>query len=94
MREYLQRLCSTEGVLICNRQEVIVSKTDLMELGMPVSFHRIERLIFKDDVDFESFRKYVGFISHCKYVEVPKSIPRLYTYSSKFRHCTEVVRQE
>ena len=94
MREYLQRLCSTEGVLICNRQEVIVSKTDLMELGMPVSFHRIERLIFGDDVDFETFKKYIGFISHCKYVEVPKSIPRLYTYSLKFRHCTEVVRRE
>lgn len=92
MTYYLQRL-HKKSYEISHYNEVVVSKEDLIELNAPVRFCHIERLIIDDDMDVDTFEKYIVEIAHCEYVEFPAHIPKLYAYS-KCRHCGKVVRRE
>jgi len=92
MRQYLQRF-RKKTYEITHYSEVVVTKADLVELNAPVRFYHIERLIISDDVDVDTFEKYVAEIAHCDYVEFPPHFPKLYAYS-KCLHCGKVVRRE
>ncbi len=62
---------------IGNIDELEVSKADLEALGRRIIFSNIKRLIFREDVDRETFEKYVVSISNVDELEVPSTLPRL-----------------
>ncbi|MEM2099793.1 MAG: hypothetical protein QXP45_00390 [Thermoproteota archaeon] len=78
MRQYLRGLQPpASSYVISEIFRLSVSKKDLEELGMPVTFDRIVHLIFEDDVDFATFEKFVAEISRCDIVELPRGLPKL-----------------
>ncbi|RLE57833.1 MAG: hypothetical protein DRJ40_01070 [Thermoprotei archaeon] len=62
---------------ISNIDELEVGKADLEALGKRVTFNNIKRLIFREDVDRETFEKYVVSISNIDELVIPSTLPRL-----------------
>jgi len=80
----------TDTIDIVGMKELAVSRKDLQESEKPVSFAKIENLVFNDDLDEESFRK-IAEIIHCGTVSFPKlQIPKLHIYA-KCRNCGEIM---
>jgi len=67
-------------------EEISISKKDLEEGGIQVNFFEVERLIFEDDVDIDTFEKYVMSIFECEEVDLPGQLPKLRVLS-KCREC-------
>jgi hypothetical protein len=93
MRLYLERFQSKEEHRIIGIQTLRISKKDLEEYDEKVSFTGIHHLIFEDDVDKESFEKYIGDIVGVNKAEFPKQFPKIYLYT-KCRGCNEIIRRD
>jgi len=95
MRSYLERLHPTEKGIryISGAQELRVSRQDLEDFNQPIIFRVVEHLIFEDDVDLDTFEKYIVRLEVCERVEFPKHFPKLYTYE-KCEHCEQITRRE
>lgn len=65
------------GLQVKGLEELTINKNDLEALGKPVRFRNIGKLVFADDVDVETLKKYVALISNCSEVVVPAHIPKL-----------------
>ena len=62
---------------IQHQGRVSVSKKDLVDADMRFYFQHIKVLEFEDDVDLETFEKYVGGIQHVTSVRIPAILPKL-----------------
>jgi hypothetical protein len=84
----LEKLMFESKFEICikNQSQLSISNDDLIEMDQKINFSHIGTLEFTD-VDLETFSSFVGSISHCKIVRVPKSIPKLILWS-KCNHCS------
>ncbi|MDK2463803.1 MAG: hypothetical protein QI223_03390 [Candidatus Korarchaeota archaeon] len=74
-------LTSAVPTVISDLEEIEVTKTDLEQFGRRVVFQNIDRLIFTDDVDAETFDKYVALIRNCEEVKPPKGVSKLLVLS-------------
>jgi len=81
-------LSATVPVMIASLDELEVTKADLEQFGKRVVFQNIGRLVFADDVDQETFDRYVALIRNCDEVRVPKGISKLLVLSK----CRDVDR--
>lgn len=95
MRSYLEKLYPAKEKIhtISYVEELRLSKLDLEEFAKPIVLSYIEHLIVEDDVDLDTFERYISRIEYCEHIEVPRHFPKLYTYS-KCRHCERVTRIE
>lgn len=62
---------------ISGLEEIRLSKKDLEEGGIRVSFYEIQKLFFEDDVDIDTFEKYVNSIFECDEVDLPGQLPKM-----------------
>ena len=81
-------ISATVPVMIGTLEELEITKADLEQFERRVIFSNIERLVFADDVDAETFEKYVALIRDCGEVRVPKGISKLLLLS----RCRDVSR--
>ena len=87
MGAYLRSLKPSESVrTISGLDELSISKRDLEEGGIRMSFFEIGKLVFEDDVDIGTFEKCVENIFECDAVELPGQLPKLRALS-KCREC-------
>jgi len=95
MRMYLEKMHPPEREIqtVSYIDELRLSKRDLEEFGQLVVFRYIEHLVIEDDVDLETFERYISGIEYCERLEVPRHFPKLYAYS-KCSHCEQVARRE
>jgi len=95
MRIYLERMYPPEQKIhtVSYVDELRLSKRDLEEFGQLVVFRYIEHFIIEDDVDLETFERYIARIEYCERLEVPRHFPKIYAYS-KCSHCEQVIRRE
>lgn len=67
--------------VISDLEELEVSREDLVQLGRKVIFQRVKRLTFADDVDAETFERYVALIRECDEIKPPKGVSKLLVLS-------------
>jgi len=73
-----QQLSKSESEhTISGLEELRISRKDLEEGGIQVSFFEIQKLIFEDDVDIDTFEKHVNSIFECDEVDLPGQLPKL-----------------
>ena len=85
-------LTSAVPTVISDLEEIEVTKTDLEQFGRRVVFQNIDRLVFADDVDAETFDRYVALIRNCDEVRPPKGVSKLLVLS-KCRRVERLVTQ-
>ncbi|MDK2383540.1 MAG: hypothetical protein QI199_01865 [Candidatus Korarchaeota archaeon] len=74
-------LSALNPTIISDLGELEVTKEDLEQLGRKVVFQRVKRLSFADDVDAETFERYVALIRECEEVRPPKGVSKLLVLS-------------
>lgn len=80
MEAYLraqQQSKSESEHMISGLEELKVSRKDLEESGIRVRFFEIQQLVFEDDVDINTFEKFVESIFECDEVDLPGELPKL-----------------
>jgi len=78
MRAYIRAQKTSESEhTISGLEELSVSKKDLEEGGIRVDFFEIGKLIFEDDVDIDTFEKFVESIFECDEVDLPGQLPKM-----------------
>ena len=88
--EKLRGLAPLAKSVVQHQRELKVTKRDLEEAGERFDFMHISNLTFAEDVDRETFEKYVHSVMHCGTVYVPKILPRLKMFS-KIQHCKQII---
>ena len=78
-----------EKAHISHHDELSVGRKDLEDANVRFYFSHIEDFTVEPDVDVETFQKYILEISHCRYVRIPKVLPKLLLLS-KIRFCREI----
>ncbi|MHA2364839.1 MAG: hypothetical protein ACXAC7_12865 [Candidatus Hodarchaeales archaeon] len=68
-------------ISIYKQEEVSISKNDLIEAESRLSINKIEKLIFKEDISKEEFKRYIISIVGCKTLLIPKKVPKLLVLS-------------
>jgi len=87
MRAYLRAQKPEESEhTISALEELRVSKKDLEDGSIGVNFFEIQKLIFEDDVDIDTFEKFVESIFECDEVDLPGQLPKLRALE-KCREC-------
>ena len=74
-------LSSISPTVISDVEELEVSKEDLEQFGRRVIFQNVRRLVFQDDIDAETFERYVALIRECEEVRPPKGVSKLLVLS-------------
>ncbi|MCD6409874.1 MAG: hypothetical protein J7L98_06060 [Candidatus Verstraetearchaeota archaeon] len=77
------------AITVGNIDELTITKKDLEAAGRKVIFKNVKRLVFTEDVDSNTFNKYVDSIIMCDELVLPSSIPRL-SVLSKCRYVKKV----
>lgn len=67
--------------MVSDIQELSVSRSDLERYGKRVIFSNIGKLSLEEDVDEETFKKYVALIRNCQELRVPKGLSKLLVLS-------------
>ena len=91
-RKIGEGLTSAVPTVISDLEEIEVTKTDLEQFGRRVVFQNIDRLVFADDVDAETFDRYVALIRNCDEVRPPKGVSKLLVLS-KCRRVERLITQ-
>ncbi|MBD3406989.1 MAG: hypothetical protein GF411_12800 [Candidatus Lokiarchaeota archaeon] len=76
MRIFLEET-SEKQFRIEDMDELTLTKEELESVGAPISFSGIKHLLIADDVDWETFDKYVDEIRKSKTVTIPNSLTKL-----------------
>jgi len=92
-KAFMEGLKEGTTIPIADLEEVHISKSDLEKLKRKVRIHFVNRVVFGNDIDEETFDKYISCISHCNEVVVPTSLPRLLVYS-KCKRVSKIVFSE
>ncbi len=70
-------ISSVSPTIISDLSELEVNKADLEQFGRRVIFQNIDKLVFSEDVDPETFEKYVALIRNCDVVKPPRGVSKL-----------------
>lgn len=74
-------ISSAVPTVISDLEEIEVTRVDLEQFDRRVVFQNIDRLVFADDVDPETFDRYVALIRNCDEVRPPKGVSKLLVLS-------------
>ncbi len=77
------------AVTVGNIDELTITKKDLEAAGRKVIFRNVRKLVFAEDVNLNTFNKYVDSIIMCDELVLPSSIPKL-SALSKCRYVKKV----
>lgn len=75
--ESLSDIVPLKRVKIQHHDNLMITKKDLVDSNVRISFYHIENLEFTADITKDIFMKYVKQIGHCDTVKVPKVLPKL-----------------
>jgi hypothetical protein len=78
-----------EKAHISHHAELSIGRKDLEEANVRFYFSHIDELTVESDVDLETFQKYILEIRDCRFLRIPKVLPKLLLLS-KIRHCDEI----
>jgi hypothetical protein len=92
MRIFLEET-SEKQFRIEGLDELALTKDELESVGGPVAFSGIKTLTISDDIDWESFNKYVAEIRKSKTVVIPKTLTKLQVLT-KCRNVDEILQRK
>lgn len=76
-KAFKEGLKETEIDIVRGLDELTISRKDLVNYGKPVAFMFIDKLKFEEDVDTNTFTKYVDSIVSCNEVYIPKTLSKI-----------------
>ncbi|MFX0114828.1 MAG: hypothetical protein ACFFB3_09800 [Candidatus Hodarchaeota archaeon] len=74
---------------ISHHDELSIGAQDLIESNARMGFSHIGLIELEPDVTRDIFIRYVGYISHCERVRIPKVLPKLLVLS-RVHHCEDI----
>lgn len=76
-KAFKEGLKETEIDIVRGLDELTISRKDLEGYGKPVAFMFIGKLRFEEDVDTNTFIKYIDSITSCDTVYIPKKLSKI-----------------